>query len=153
MPNGNTTLADITSADWSLMLDGNSPSGLPGSGIGNVVQGVADINQCISIILSTPQGSDPLRPTFACDLWQWLDAPIQIARAHIVREIVTALTKWEPRIRVLSVVVNLVPNDPTANINAHLDITIVWQLRVSVNGGTGPQTSQQLTITVPRDLA
>jgi phage baseplate assembly protein W len=153
MSDGNTTLSDITSADWELMLDQNSPSGLPGSGIGNVVQGVADINQCIGIILSTPQGSDPLRPTFACNLWQWLDAPINIARPHLVREIVEALTKWEPRVRVLSVVVNLVPNDLTANVNAHLDITIVWQLKVNVSGPGGPQTSQQLTITVPRNLA
>src|SRR5581483_8512823 len=110
MPDGNPTLTDITSADWSLMLDQNSPSGLPGSGIGNVVQGVADINQCISIILATPHGSDPLRPTFACDLWQWLDAPINIARPHLVREIVEAITRWEPRVRVLSVVVNLAAN-------------------------------------------
>jgi uncharacterized protein len=169
MPNGNTTLADITSADWQLMLDANSPQSIAagtvisGSGIGNVEQNVADINQCIGIILTTPQGSDPLRPTFACDLWKWLDAPVNIARPHLVREIVTALTKWESRIRVLSVLVNLVSNaapPPSSssmsnngggesNVNAHLDITIVWQLKVTVSGGT----SQQLTITVPTNLA
>jgi phage baseplate assembly protein W len=144
MPNGNTTLADIMSADWQLMLDSSSAAQTSGSGIGNVVQGVADINQCIGIILATPQGSDPLRPTFACDLWKWIDAPINIARPHLVREIVTAITKWELRIRVLSVVVDLV-----AGSLANLTITIVWQLKVQVSGGT----SQQLTITVPRNLA
>src|ERR1700758_1609230 len=127
MPAGAVTLDDITSADWSLMLDSSSPTQMSGSGIGNVVQGVADINQCIGIILATPKGSDPLRPTFACDLWQWIDAPVNIARPNLVREIVEAITKWEPRVRVLSVVVNLVANDPSANINAHLSITIVWQ--------------------------
>jgi len=72
MPAGAITLNDIASADWSLMLDSSSPSGRSGSGIGQVVEGVADINQCIGIILSTPKGSDPLRPTFACDLWRWI---------------------------------------------------------------------------------
>jgi uncharacterized protein len=153
MPDGNTTLADITSADWQLMLDSSSTTQTSGSGIGNAVQGVADINQCIGIILATPQGSDPLRPTFACDLWKWLDAPVNIARPHLVREIVTALTKWEPRVRVLSVVVNLVAADPSANVNAHLDITIVWQLRINVSAPSGPNTQQRLTVTVPRNLA
>lgn len=149
----NTTLADITSADWSLMLDQNTPSRLPGSGIGNVVQGVADINQCIEIILSTPQGSDPLRPTFACDIWRWLDSPIQIARAHIVSEIVTAITKWEPRVRILSVIVNLVSPDSSGNANAHLNIAITWQLAVNVTVAGVSQSAQQLTITVPRNFA
>jgi phage baseplate assembly protein W len=148
MPAGSITLSDITSASWSLMLDSSTQSGTSGSGIGNVVQGVADINQCIGIILATPKGSDPLRPTFACDLWQWIDAPVNIARPNLVREIVEAITKWEPRARVLSVVVNLVANDPSANVNAHLSITIVWQLKVDV-AGVG---NQRLTITVPRNL-
>lgn len=153
MPNGNITLADITSADWSLMLDSSSAIQTSGGGIGNVVQGVADINQCIGIILATPKGSDPLRPTFACDMWRWVDAPIQEARAHLVREIVESITIWEPRVRVLSVVVNLVAADPSANVNAHLDVTIVWQLKVSVSGPGGPNASQQLTVTVPMNLA
>jgi hypothetical protein len=37
MPAGAITLAEIKSADWSLMLD---TAGLPGSGIGGVVTGV-----------------------------------------------------------------------------------------------------------------
>jgi len=65
MPAGAITLADITSADWSLMLD--SP-GQPGAGIGNVVMGVDDVDQCIAIILTTPKGTDVLRPTFGTDL-------------------------------------------------------------------------------------
>lgn len=150
MPAGAITLDDITSADWSLALDTtvvnatNSSDGI-GSGIGQVVQGVADINQCIAIILATPKGSDPLRPTFACDLWRWIDAPITVATPNLVREIFEAITKWEPRVRVLSVVIGAaVAADP-----AHLTVTIVWQLKVDVTG-TG---SQQLRVTVPRNLA
>jgi len=149
MPAGNVTLSDITSGDWSLMLDSSSAAAAAGqaaqgAGIGNVVQGVADINQCVGIILATPKGSDPLRPTFACDLWRWIDAPISIARPNLVREVVEAITKWEPRVRVLSVVVNLEPGTL-----ANLTVTITWQLKVDV-AGVG---NQQLTLTVPRNLA
>jgi phage baseplate assembly protein W len=147
---GAVTLDDIQSADWSLMLDSSlnsfQPSAIsgppePGSGIGNVVQGVDDVNQCIGIILGTPKGSDPLRPTFACDLWQWIDAPVNVARPHLVREIVEAITKWEPRVRVLSVVIGLVGL-------SQLSIAITWQLKVDVSGAG----SQKLVLTVPRNL-
>ena len=143
MPAGSITLDDIQSADWSLELDANSVTGKPGSGIGSVVQGLGDINQCIGIILATPFGSDPLRPTFACDLWRWIDAPITVARPHLVREIVEAITKWEPRVRVLSVVINLV-----GGTLSNLMITITWQLKVDVRR----VGNQRLTLTVPRIL-
>jgi uncharacterized protein len=149
MSAGAITLADITSADWSLMLDASSPASAAsgsivlGSGIGNVMQGIADINQCIGIILSTPRGSDPLRPTFACDLWQLLDAPITYARPALVREVVEAITHWEPRVRVLSVLANLMPG-----AFGNLSITITWRLKVDVTGAG----NQQLAITVPRNL-
>ncbi len=146
MSTGAITLDDIQSADWSLMLDSSQQSAVSaqpvsGTGIGNVVQGVADINQCIGIILATPKGSDPLRPAFACDLWQWIDAPITVARPHLVREIVEAISKWEPRVRLLSVVIDLVGV-------SQLSIAITWQLKVDVSG----VGNQQLTLTVPRNL-
>ena len=73
-----------------------------------------------------------------------IDAPITVARPALVREIVEGITKWEPRVRVLSVVVNLV-----GGTLANLLITIVWQLKIDVSG----VGNQQLTITVPRSLA
>jgi len=48
MPAGAIALADITSADWSLAL----------GAIGDVVQGIADVEQCLGIIVTTPRGSD-----------------------------------------------------------------------------------------------
>jgi uncharacterized protein len=155
MPAGAITLADIQSADWSLMLDATAVQlGLsgPGSGIGNVVQGVADINQCIAIILSTPPGSDPLRPTFGCNLWRFIDYPVNAAIPHLVREITEALTIWEPRIKVLSVVVNLVPNDVSANVNAHLNVAITWQLNAGSGISPAALQSQTLTLTLPGSL-
>jgi uncharacterized protein len=138
------TLSDITSADWSLALD---QSGIPGSGLGNVVQGIVDVNQCIRIILTTPQGSDPLRPTFGANIWQYLDYPINSAIPAIVREVTQAITLWEPRVSVLSV--KAMPAiDGTTQSGAHLDITIIWQLKLSTNGAFATKSPQQITVTI-----
>jgi phage baseplate assembly protein W len=144
MPAGAIILDDIQSVDWSLMLDSSSTTQMSGEGIGGVVQGIDDINQCIGIILTTPKGSDPLRPAFACDLWQLIDAPVTVARPALVREIVEAITKWEPRVRVLSVLIT--GSAPAAP--SQLTIRIVWQLKVDI-AGVG---NQQATITVPKTL-
>src|SRR5712692_2503399 len=142
MPGGSITLADIQSADWSLMLDSSSSNQAAAAGLGSVVQGVADVNQCIAIILGTPKGADPLRPTFGADIWQYIDYAIPA----IAREITEATTLWEPRIRLLSVRTGLVGNDAAANRNAHLQITIVWQLKL--NSGD----PYRVTITIPGRL-
>lgn len=143
MSAGSVTLTDISSADWSLTLDVTAQPPTAGAGIGKVVQGIDDVNQTIGIILSTPPGSDPLRPTFACDLWSLIDKPIDTTRPLIVREIVESLLNWEPRVSVLSVTVDLMPGTLS-----QLSIIIVWQLKIAV-AGIGPQ---RLALTVPRNL-
>lgn len=70
---------------------------------GMVVTDADDINQAIHIILGTPKGSDPHRPLFGSDWYHWIDSPINLARPHIVREVVDALTRWEPRIELVRV--------------------------------------------------
>src|SRR5208283_2139338 len=102
------TLADITSADWSLKL----------GTIGAVVQGLQDIDQCIAIILTTPRGSDPLRPTFGADLWRYIDNPINIAIPSIVREVAAAIAMWEPRVSLQSVSVSPA-NDAGSQSGSH----------------------------------
>lgn len=81
------TLAEIQSADWSLSIDN----------AGEVVQGSADIAQCILIILTTVKGSDPLRPNFGCGLYERLDQPINVAGPGMVLDIVEAIRLYEPR--------------------------------------------------------
>ena len=142
MSAGAITLADITSADWSLALD---TPGRPGSGIGNVVQGVADVNQCVGIILTTPKGSDPLRPTFAADLWQFIDYPVNSVLAAVVREVTQALTLWEPRIVIVSISAQPVI-DNTTQSGAHLDIAVTWKLKLTADGtGAAPPGTVQTT--------
>lgn len=135
MPAGTISLADITSADWSLALD---TPGIPGSGIGNVVQGLADVNQCIRIILTTPKGSDPLRPTFGADVWRYIDSPINAAIPAIVREVTEAITMWEPRVTVVSVMASPILDGET-QAAAHLNVAVTWRLKLTVRGpGASP---------------
>src|ERR1700693_5674162 len=138
MPAGAITLANIKSADWSLMLDS---LGQPGSGVGNVVAGVGDVDQCIAIILTTPKGTDVLRPTFGTDLWKYIDAPISEAGPAVVREVTQSITQWEPRVKVLSV--STMPlTGVVAQPGAHVEITVAWQL----NLGGAPSPAQNTTV-------
>jgi phage baseplate assembly protein W len=140
---GSATLADISSADWSLMLDSTAAADGLASGIGNVVQGVDDVDQCIAIILTTPLVSDVLRPTFGADLWQYIDQPINRAIPAIVQEVTAAITKWEPRVQLISVVATPVI-DATAQSGAHFNVAITWRLNL---GGT-PSPSQTTTVSI-----
>ena len=69
-----TPLTSINARNWQLAL------GQPG----DVVSDLDDISQCIRVILTTPKRTDPLRPEFACDLWPYIDRPIDQAIPHIV---------------------------------------------------------------------
>jgi uncharacterized protein len=140
MPAGTITLAEIKSADWSLMLDS---AGQAGSGLGNVVTGVDDVDQCIAIILTTPKGSDVLRPTFGTDLWKYIDAPISQVGPAVVREVTQSITQWEPRVKVLSVMSTPMPNI-TTQPGAHVEITVAWQL----NLGGAPSSARSTTVTL-----
>lgn len=139
MANDATTLTDITSADWSLALD---TPGEPGSGIGRVVQGAADVNQCIQIILSTPKGSDPLRPTFGADIWRYIDYPINAATAAIVREVTFAITLWEPRVVLVKVAATPI-SDGSNQSGARMTVDITWRLKLSGSNAvaSGPRTT------------
>jgi uncharacterized protein len=130
MSTGAITLADITSADWSLKL----------GAIGEVVQGINDIDQCIAIILTTPPGSDPLRPTFGADLWRYIDNPISVAIPSIVREVSAAIAMWEPRVTVQSVSVSPA-GDSSSQSGAHLNVSVTWQLKLA-----DPSTSSRVTV-------
>lgn len=87
----------ITATDWQPKL------GAPGA----VVEGAADIDQCIQIILTTPKGSVPHRPDFGSDLWRYLGRPIDAARPNVIRETVEAIGRWERRVEVTRVTLRL----------------------------------------------
>ena len=93
------SLNDIRSVDWSIALDQ----------AGEVVEGMDDIDQCLRTIIGTPLGADPLRPLFGCDAWLHIDKPIDHARPLIVRDVIEALSRWEPRATILQVLVEYQP--------------------------------------------
>jgi phage baseplate assembly protein W len=108
------------------------------------VQGIADVEQCLGIIVTTPRGSDPIRPTFGADIWRYIDFPIDVALPAIVRELTSAITTWEPRVNLISVTAQPV-NDGSTQAGAHLDVTLTWQLAL----GGAPAPSQTTTVTIP----
>jgi phage baseplate assembly protein W len=144
MTNEATTLADITSADWSLALD---TPGDPGSGIGRVVQGAADVDQCIQIILSTPRGSDPLRPTFGADIWRYIDYPVNAATAAIVREVTLAITLWEPRVVLVKVAATPII-DGGAQSGARMQVSVTWRLKLA-SAPSAASRVQTTTVSFP----
>lgn len=86
-------ISDIKSADWSLATES----------AGDVVEGIFDINQCIVTILATQKGSDPFRPDFGSDVWDWIDRPLNVAVPNMKRAIYEAIGLWEPRVIVTQV--------------------------------------------------
>lgn len=101
----------IRSVDWQLQLDT----------FGEVVENLADIHQSILVILTTPKGTDPLRPEFAMNIWSYIDKPMTEAIPSLVAEAIEALRLWEPRIAVINV--TAVESDI-----GHLTLAITWTL-------------------------
>jgi len=105
------TIDQISAVDWQPKL----------GGIGEVVEDIADINQCIRIILSTPKRSDPHRPEFGSDVWKYIDYPIKEAIPNIIREAIDAINTWEPRIRIKNIRVEV--------IESQVRLRIEWILK------------------------
>ena len=103
-------LNTITSAHWQPEL------GVPGS----VVEDLSDIAQAIRIILLTPKGSDPHRPTFGSDIYKYIDWPTNIITPYLVREAIESIKEWEPRVTVINVLVDA--------IEATVTLRIVWKV-------------------------
>lgn len=92
-----------------------------------VVQNEAELDQTIKIILSTPYGADIHRPTFASNIFNYIDYPIPQATPNVVRESVVALQRWEPRITLRAVDVQPYSNDGVPSIAA-LTVTAEWSV-------------------------
>lgn len=129
------------------MLDATAGAGA-GSGIGQVVQSLADVGQCISIILGTMPGEDPWRPTFGCDLTQFIDRPLPAALPAIVGAVTAAIETWEPRVKVLNVTAQPVG----ASAPGSLTVNVVWQIDLGGKqpaGGTiGALTPQTTSVNI-----
>ncbi len=101
---------NITATDWSPKLEQ----------IGEIVEDLDDINQCIRVILNTPKGSRAHEPLFGTDLWKYIDHPVNEAIPNIIREAVDAINIWETRIKIVKVV-------PVID-GSHATLQIEWKL-------------------------
>lgn len=90
-------LNQIQSTEWSFDING----------VGQVVQGLDDIKQCVRIILETVPGSDPLRPNFGCGIYTFIDRPVTSAISDMKKAVIDCLTLFEPRIEKIKVAITL----------------------------------------------
>lgn len=100
----------ITAAHWQPAL------GTPGE----VVEGLRDIDQSIRIILATPKGSDAHRPEFGSDLHLYIDWPHDRVTPYLVRETIEAIRRWETRVLVVQVQVQIDAS--------HLTLKVLWRV-------------------------
>lgn len=108
-------IQDITAKNWSPRL----------GAFGEIVTDLEDIAQAIRIIGTTRLGERPLEPEFGSEIYRWIDAPLDVARANIPVAIYTSIGRWEPRVIINSVQVDIAPS------MAGLVILIDWSLAVT----------------------
>lgn len=87
-----------------------------------VVEGVADVEQSIHLILTTPLGSDVHRPDFGNEGLDYIDADPDVAMVHLARTCPTAILRYEPRVKSVSVAMGF------DNLNAHLVAKVTYVL-------------------------
>ena len=86
-----------------------------------------DVEQAISIILSTAPGERPMRPEFGCGVHDYVFDVIDAGTVgRMDEEIRRALERWEPRISVLAVDFDLETSG-----EGELAITIKYRLRAT----------------------
>ena len=116
-------LDEIKSVDWQFKLND----------IGNAAEGIDDIDQCIKIILMTRKGSNPHRPEFGSDIWQYIDYPINEAVPNIIRDAYDAINLWETRVHINSITAEINESQITMKIDRQIKNTdISGILEVSV---------------------
>lgn len=98
----NILFPDIKTKNWQLST----------VGVGYIAEGLADVRQCIDILLRTTKGSDPLRPQFGCDIYKFADRPLNFAIPNIIRSIIEAINIWEKRITLKKITYEIVVANP-----------------------------------------
>lgn len=85
-----------------------------------LVGGQEEIEQAIRLVLGTAYGERPMRPEFGCGIHDFVFAPADGATAaRIAFEVRSALSRWEPRIDVVDVVVT---RDSTHEAALYIDV-------------------------------
>ncbi|GAB4525708.1 MAG: GPW/gp25 family protein [Anaerolineae bacterium] len=87
-------------------------------------EGETNVRESMQIILQTRPGERLLLPEFGCRLEQYLFEPNTISTLRLIQEEVKqAINRWEPRVRLDDIVVEVNPQDVRV-----VDITIYYTL-------------------------
>lgn len=99
---------------------------------GRAVDGVPHICQSVARILTTPRGSRVGRREFGSDLQELVDAPMNLAtRVRLFAAAATALMRWEPRLKLTRVSLEVDPTRPGRAVIAIEGITTISRESVS----------------------
>jgi phage baseplate assembly protein W len=105
------------------------PLGIDHGGGLALAGGAQDVEQAMSIILSTAPGERPMRPEFGCGVHDYVfDVLDARTLGRMEAEIRQALERWEPRIDVLDV-----DFDVGVTGGGRLPITIEYRMRATNN--------------------
>jgi phage baseplate assembly protein W len=86
-----------------------------------------DVEQAISIILSTAPGERPMRPEFGCGVHDYVFDVVDAGTlGRMEEQIRTALSRWEPRIDVLDI-----DFEHDASADGPLAVTIGYRMRAT----------------------
>jgi phage baseplate assembly protein W len=85
-----------------------------------LVERERELEVSIRLILGTAYGERPMRPDFGCAIHDYVFASVNATTAgRIAYEVKVSLTRWEPRVEVLDVVVS---QDPGLSGTMFIDI-------------------------------
>jgi len=98
-PRSLTAAADLVGSGWSY------PVQLTPGGSVRLVGGGEKIDASLRMILETAPGERVMRPDFGCSMWEQLFAPVNPNTLGLIEQSVReAITRWEPRVDLTSVV-------------------------------------------------
>lgn len=105
-------------ADWAMTR----------RGFGQIVQGAAEIAECLYNIFATIPGSAPLEPAFGCDLVRFVGQPLPVAAIGCKAAMRAAVETWERRV----VIARIAHEFYAANGDGHfsgIKFSVYWRLR------------------------
>jgi phage baseplate assembly protein W len=129
---------DIVGSGWGFPVQTGQTGGI------RLVAREREIEEAIRLILATAPGERPMRPEFGCGIHEYVFAPVDGATAgRMAFEVKESLIRWEPRIRVDSVLV-YPSTDP-------LGSTLLIDIQYTILGSVDPRTLVFPFYTIPQE--
>ena len=116
---------EFVGSGWAFPMRVNTSGGIA------LVSRERELEESIRLILGTAYGERPMRPEFGCAIHDYVFASADATTAgRIAYEVRASLERWEPRVEVISVEVNIDPEDAS---------TLYIDIGYSVRGTNDPR--------------